>query len=1368
MQRPIPPDTPRLRSLDGCLTLRVLGEPALHAFDVDGAERRVMGVGKPLALLSYLAIVPQHEASREFLADLLWGGSSVADPAHSLRNALVSIKNSVGRELIEATASRCRLTRAIPSDLEALTSALQERRLQHVTDLYGGEFFAGFAAPGCQQFELWCDSVRLRVRTDVANAADVRVRQLLDNGHPREAAHVARRMIEIDPMDQRRRRALLEALIAAGDELGALTEVTVLEEWLRAEELEAEPATRALILQASKAGTGGRRTNGESRSRITPDLVGREGEFAEIIVAWERARRIGPAFVAVTAGTGVGKSRLLADAANRLSAERSRVVAVAALPGERDLPFAFVAALVGALAPLADADAVSPAAARVLAALDPSLAERYGVSPEASTPDQLLRRAFALRELLFAASERKPLAVFLDDLHWADEPSANAILSALTRLPEARLLVVTASRPGGRHPVPPERSATVTLRPLTAEQLGQLVASIRPWPADAWTADVTHGLQLASRGIPLFAILALRGAEDLGLLVAGESEWECPSPDALLRHLTQDSVLSRVLRDLAPCAARMLGLLALAGREVPFHLFGEPHESPDAPGGRDAFSELERRALATRHGDRCLVAHDLVAEAVLEAMSDADRRRWSRELAEAMLATHDLRWLQRGTRLLSGAASPSEIARALGPALATMPATRNESVRVLLGSWLGESPQHQQLVRDVARHLPLTLRARPFARRLSLATGIMIIVGTAAAAVVARTPPPPDAVMRVVVAGSGDTRRVFLAELRPDDWSATKPLLGRVEPSDMDTAQTLGSLDGSVVSLRRRARVVEQVMADGGGSELINVDEGGRITRLTNAAGDDVPESWSPDGRLVVFASSRWSAERHHRLAVLDTKSGTVRKLTLGDGLEGNAVWSPDGTRIAFTRRFLDERLPQVCIVDVDGANEWCLPTRDRNLPRLLGWSDPLHVLVNQDEGNRSSVWALAPDSGWSGRQLLSAAWAPSLSPNSRWIAWRSEARLTGALLVAPLGDLSRRRRLHFDNGSVAKMYVSWTARGDPAAYVSGLAFAPRMDTVVVGVPHRPSVELQWSDGARTVVERLTWRVDGRDVARIDSLGTIVARRPGSFVVRASAGGWRSVARTFVAVPRRTAPKLDERWSGGTNNWKLFGDPKPRVVEDAALGMALSNEGDGTYFSGAYLKAPIHARHGLAMEAEVRTPLTRLQWQSLQLDLRVLSDPAPLERWDHRTGYMPGVTATPGLASCGLFFPVGEGVEGRRQLGLTAPDWLRRAFDPSPLARGAVWRIRIQILPDGRCGVAVNGQPISLSTGRIDLEAPLLLVSQGNSWRSRMLLGRVTILEGVPDGVDWSLSSTASPPATLSSPMSAVARPARTTPRSPR
>jgi hypothetical protein len=228
---------------------------------------------------------------------------------------------------------------------------------------------------------------------------------------------------------------------------------------------------------------------------------------------------------------------------------------------------------------------------------------------------------------------------------------------------------------------------------------------------------------------------------------------------------------------------------------------------------------------------------------------------------------------------------------------------------------------------------------------------------------------------------------------------------------------------------------------------------------------------------------------------------------------------------------------------------------------------------------------------------------------------------------------------------------------------------------------------------------------------------------------------------------------MREAWARATGVWRLFGDPLPRVVDDAVLGRSLSNEGDGAYYSGAYLRQLLLARHGLSVDAFVRTPVTELQWQSLLLGLQSADDTTVLSRWDHRYGYLPAVYATSGLEACLVQYPNGEGTNGLRSLLAFPYSNVSSDFDARTLANGRPWRVRIQVLPDGRCGVALNGRPLSISAKRFNPRVPLLLITYGSSWRSRMLLGAITISEGVPGDIDWTLIGNS---------------PARTTPRSPK
>ncbi|MBI2407694.1 MAG: AAA family ATPase [Gemmatimonadetes bacterium] len=1343
---------------DGHLTLRLLGEPYLARRTPTGDEVRVLGKGKPLALIAYLSVIAQHEASREFLMDLLWGGNCVRDPAHSLRNVLLQIRNAGLDELLDATMSRCRLTRPLPSDLTALTVALQENRPADAIALFTGDFFADFAAPGCHEFELWADSVRHRVRSDVANALDVHVRRLLDSGRPRDAANAARSLVQIEPHGQRSRRALIEALLAAGEFGQALTETAVLAQWLSAEELDPEPATVALIAQArrERAATGVPPV--AATDELRPDLIGREAEFAAIIAAWEAARQATTGFVGITAGAGIGKSRLLADIEQRLRSLRVRTVRIRALPGERDVPFALISALVTKLAALSGAAAVTPGTAGVLIGLNSALASVFNAPSDTSGLDLLLRRSRALHELLLCIADEKPTALLLDDLHWADDASVDALQAAFARLSVARVLVVVAERPGARIALPADRTVALVLAPLTEAQVDALVGSIRPLPDVAWRGEVIGALHAASRGIPLFVLLALRDVLQAGLLRAGADEWTCNDPPALIRHLTDGNAMSRSLGALSPLALRFVASLALAGRALPARLLAAAADGTEAPAIHEALVEAERHALIVRDGDRYALAHDLIADAVLGLITLDDRTEWTRELGFACVRDSDARWLARGARLLASVVSPFELASALAPALQRTALPRNRTVATTLATWLGPSSEHRDLARAVARALPSRIRLRPFRRRLTFSVVGLVLMGTATAWRINHSPEPPDAVLRVFGRDAANHSTEWRLNIRGADWDPAHPLELRRGRPYFDSTRWLSSHSGANVDPRNGTMLEERVFNDSGASEVTAVAEDGGVQRLTHSTGDDVPGSWSPDMRAVTFASSRWSAERHHAIAVLDLSSGLVRRVTRNLDRETAPQWSPDGSRLAFLRQPLDGRPRQLCVIDIDGERERCTNLSRTEAPDILGWSSASTLMVTIGAFDRTSrLVAFSPDSTWRRDTLATALGSATISPFGDWVAWQESAAGDGLVRVAPLQRMERSRTLEVPSSGRVFRTLTWGATGHPRPFVDSLVFARSVDTLYVGVPHHLEVLAAWSDGRRSTAPNAHWH--SRDAAiQTDSLNVLIARIPGRFTVQATTGGWRTASHVLVVLPRREQVVLDERWAD-LARWRVFGDPTPRIVADKQRGPAFSNEGDGSYFSGAYLRRSFAFHRGLALDATVRTPVNELQWQLLATELRVAEPEHMLARWDHRTGYLPFTGKVKGLQSCLLIYPYTEGVEGRQ--GLQIGDAIVRldAATQRWLVSGTPYSVRLQILPDGRCGAAINGVPIGLSGASIGRGSVLTPLTYGSTWRTKLLLGPLRVIDGVPSDIDWSRFRS---PTVLHLP------PPRTTPRSPK
>src|SRR3954471_496737 len=138
---------------------------------------------------------------------------------------------------------------------------------------------------------------------------------------------------------------------------------------------------------------------------------------------------------------GVGKSRLLSEAA-RLARERDiTVLRTTGVQAEAQLAFAGLHQLVR---PIRDHAANLPAPART--ALDAA----FGVAHEA--PPEQFRLAMAVLDLLSDVASETPLLVTVDDAHRLDKPSADVLTFVARRIEADRIVLLVAARDG--HPSP--------------------------------------------------------------------------------------------------------------------------------------------------------------------------------------------------------------------------------------------------------------------------------------------------------------------------------------------------------------------------------------------------------------------------------------------------------------------------------------------------------------------------------------------------------------------------------------------------------------------------------------------------------------------------------------------------------------------------------------------------------------------------------------------------------------------------------------------------------------------------------------------------------------------------------------------------
>ena len=91
------------------------------------------------------------------------------------------------------------------------------------------------------------------------------------------------------------------------------------------------------------------------------------------------------------------------------------------------------------------------------------------------------------------------------------------------------------------------------------------------------------------------------------------------------------------------------------------------------------------------------------------------------------------------------------------------------------------------------------------------------------------------------------------------------------------------------------------------------------LRRLTDTPGYDAEGSFSPDGKQIVFTSSR---DGDPDLFIMDSDGTNVRQLTNVPGYDGGPFFSPDGKWVIFRSDRQKEHMLQLFAISADGKTE--------------------------------------------------------------------------------------------------------------------------------------------------------------------------------------------------------------------------------------------------------------------------------------------------------------------------------------------------------------------------------------------------------------------------------------------------------------
>jgi DNA-binding SARP family transcriptional activator len=610
---------------------------------------RALPTKKSQALLAYLAVPPGRFHAREKLTAMFWGDSSETLARQSFRQALVSIRRLTnGEPLLLARSSAIALDPgAVEVDVTLLEAALADGTrdgLERVAELCKGEFLTGLNLDE-PEFDEWRSFERDRLNARAVEALTALVdRQASET--PEAAIQTARRVLAIDPSQERMQRTLMRLLLAQGQRAAALKQYQQCVGWFERElgvepEEETQQVYRDILRSAGpdlqqRPASSARLAN--ARADEAP-MVGRGVEFRYLNDALTDMLDAGGRVVLLRGEAGIGKSRLLREFIGNVPAG-VRVLIGRCHETEQILPLqAWIDALreSGTVLDAAVRDRLGAAANAQLVRVFPEL--RQSESEPVTAPDQYSLLFDALAQLLVELASGQPTVFILEDLHWCDGLSARFLAFFGRRIDRLPILVVGSMRPEELIDAPVLAQSLKELRgdkrldeiPLGALSQGDAAALIQALlPAGRrgpQSAGAAQDIWMASEGNPFIIVESVRSL-DYERPAAGQGE----------SGLIREFVTARLER-LPELPRRLVPVAAAIGRDFNFSLLARAGKISEIDAAI-AVEQLVRRHILTTEGERVDFCHDWIRRVAYEQLMPQQRRLLHAAVGEAIEELH--------------------------------------------------------------------------------------------------------------------------------------------------------------------------------------------------------------------------------------------------------------------------------------------------------------------------------------------------------------------------------------------------------------------------------------------------------------------------------------------------------------------------------------------------------------------------------------------------------------------------------------------------------------------------------------------------------------------------------------------------------
>ena len=378
-----------------------------------------------------------------------------------------------------------------------------------------------------------------------------------------------------------------------------------------------------------------------------PSFVGRKRELAEVEAAICQAKNGGNAAVVLCARSGMGKSRLIVEAARIAQRQGLDVYRSIASNQATQAPLGPLLSIVDQFAGRLESnqelreqagEQLAEFRAEIATAM-PTLALALGWTnaslggPQECGQERIVR---AFCRVLATCSLAGPAMICVDDCQWLGRPSLR-VLEAFSSADHDGICLFLGSRPDeedAQEQLPPfiQNAKTVVLNPLSSEESNGLIESM----AGLLPAGVLEIIRTMAAGSPFMTAAAIRGLVESKALVSDRSGWVVNHERLSQFQASSDSasLLLKRLDFVEPLALRLMSIGAVAGKQFELSVTSRLTNVASEQAIKAFASASEQNLVWIKPGGGIAFVHDKIRESVLERLGEREKRAFHQAIAE--------------------------------------------------------------------------------------------------------------------------------------------------------------------------------------------------------------------------------------------------------------------------------------------------------------------------------------------------------------------------------------------------------------------------------------------------------------------------------------------------------------------------------------------------------------------------------------------------------------------------------------------------------------------------------------------------------------------------------------------------------------